>query len=348
MKTLLPVLLFVMAFAVGCATIKPETLQETPRDLEVWEGLKGPNEETQEDKFSVAVVVDPGEAKSSPDTARNLEGAVIGELSRFDFFEIAERGTALGALLGEDVLSGAEEEVKDGVPKAEYIVVTKILGFAQSKSETAIRATGALVGTAVGAGTGGLTGVGLTGTPQGATRGAAIGAPAGAIAGGLAAVTGNLSVDFRFYEVATKKMIMDRSVEVPCSSHSEGDVNKAIREAARQFALELCLKYAPPTVVMESRGNGKVVRISMGRNYGLQKGSYIGFYYFRDLSHIQAGRDHVRTDIGQGKVIILNEKDAWVQVDHYKKSQVKLGHFAALKEDQEAAETWKDKINVFD
>ena len=234
------------------------------------------------------------------------------------------------------------------MPKAEYIVVTKILGFAQSKSETAIRATGALVGTAVGAGTGGLTGVGLTGTPQGATRGAAIGAPAGAVAGGLAAVTGNLSVDFRFYEVATKKMIMDRSVEVPCSSHSEGDVNKAIREAARQFALELCLKYAPPTVVMESRGNGKVVRISMGRNYGLQKGSYIGFYYFRDLSHIQAGRDHVRTDIGQGKVIILNEKDAWVQVDHYKKSQVKLGHFAALKEDQEAAETWKDKINVFD
>ena len=347
MKTFVPVLVSAMALAVGCATIKPETLQETQRDLEVWEGLKGPNEETQEDKFLVAVVVDPGEAKSSPDTAKNLEAAVVGELSRFDFFEIAERGSALGALLGEDILSDAEEEVKDGVPKAEYIVVTKILGFTEDANAVSKQLTGATVGAVAGAGVGGLTGIGLAGTPQGATRGAAIGVPAGAVAGGVATVTGNLSVDFRFYEVATKKMIMDRSIEVPCSGRGEGEVNKAIREAARQYALELCLKYAPPVVVMESRGNGKVVRIPMGRNYGLQKGSYIGFYYFRDLSHIQAGRDRVRTDIGQGKVIILNEKDAWVQVDNYKKSQVKLGHFAALKEDQEAAKTWKDKINVF-
>ena len=347
MKILLPVFTSVMALAVGCATIKPESLQETERDQEFWEGLKKPNEDSQEDKFSVAVVVDPGEVNSSPSAAKNLEAAVVGELSRFDFFEIAERGSALGALLGENVLSDAEEAAKD-VPKAEYIVVTKILGFTEDAHALAKQLTGAAVGAAAGAGVGGLLGAGVTGSPQGTVRGAAVGAPTGAVAGGVATVTGNLGVDFRFYEVATKKMIMDRSVEVTCSGRGEGDVNKAIREAARQFALELCLKYAPPVVVMESRGNGKIVRISMGQNYGLQKGSYVGFYYFRDLSKIQAGRDRVRTDIGQGKVIILNEKDAWVQVDNYKKSQIKLGHFAALKEDQEAAKTWKDKIKVFD
>ena len=61
-------------------------------------------------------------------------------------------------------------------------------------------------------------------------------------------------------------------------------LNRAAEVAAREFCAKIAVKYAPPARVLQTRGNGAVARISIGKNYGVGEGTKVWHF-----SHIMSG-----------------------------------------------------------
>ncbi len=148
----------------------------------------------------------------------------------------------------------------------------------------------------------------------------------------------DVTVDFRFYELASKKLILARNIPKSFSYNQPGDrvarSADVVKECAKAFGLELGMKYAPPARVLEVRGNGQVARISMGTNYGVVKGGKIDFFEYSDASDVIAGASREPSVVARGTVLESDDKSAWVEVGDFEKVQVKRGHYVRIRSDQ--------------
>lgn len=142
--------------------------------------------------------------------------------------------------------------------------------------------------------------------------------------------------DFKWISKATQKVIMTESIKPPMRSAStEVDLanvlNRAAGLAAADFCAKIAVKYAPPSRVLQTRGNGAAARISIGKNYGVGEGTKVCFYEIIDNSDV-GGSKRDMNDIGTGEVKRVEEKTAWVAVDNPEQSNVRKGVYVRVLE----------------
>jgi len=173
---------------------------------------------------------------------------------------------------------------------------------------------------------------------------------------------GVVHVDYRFYEKAGNRVVLTKNLEGASPSYTKpprrernapppkidpaqlietdegiGKLVEAVQESAKAFAVELGKRYAPAARVVETRGEGKVARITLGTNYGVTDNARVEFFEFVDNSGIVAGATHEPRIVGYGKVIEVDQASAWVEVDSFKKVKVLKGHYSRLAAKQEKA-----------
>ena len=162
--------------------------------------------------------------------------------------------------------------------------------------------------------------------------------------------TVSLSVDFRFYEMATRRLILTKNISKDYKGVEESKVLSKLalagQECVKGFAQTLGSRFAPPARVVQTRGNCQVARISMGTNYGLVKGVEVEFYEFIDNSAIIAGATRDKNVVGKGRVIEVEAQSAWVEVFDFEKVHVKRGDYVGIQEDQSNRMRLQDAFNV--
>lgn len=142
--------------------------------------------------------------------------------------------------------------------------------------------------------------------------------------------------DFKWMDASSQKVIMTESIKPPMrSASSEVDLvnalNRAAGLAAADFCAKIAVKYAPPSRVLQTRGNGAAARISIGKNYGLGEGTKVCFYEIIDNSDV-GGAKRDMNDIGTGEVKRVEEKTAWVEVDNAEQTNVRKGVYVRVLE----------------
>ena len=104
---------------------------------------------------------------------------------------------------------------------------------------------------------------------------------------------------------------------------------KEAEEAVNEFCAKIAVKYAPPARVLDTRGDGKAARISIGTDYGVTKGTDVCFYEIVDNSDVGGEKRDMR-DIAKGTVEIVEEKSAWVEVKNHEKTNVRKGVYVRV------------------
>ncbi len=296
---------------IGCSSPHPEALSVMDRDKAVYEDAGGGAlQQKKERKDKVAVVVSQGDYKEYKSVAQSIEAQLAEAISSFAFFEVVERSN-LGALQQEKLFTG-DDDINDVVVPADYMITARLNAVkvdrqSQTPTTAAVSMARNLVQTA----------------PQ---------------AGGQVVCAVSLSVDFRFYELATKRVIMTKNINKTYEGLEESAVMAKLalagQECVKGFAQTLGSRFAPPARVIQTRGNCEVARISMGMNYGLVKGVEVDFYEIVDNSAIIAGATRDKNVIGKGRVLEVDKNSAWVEVYDFEKVHVKRGHYVSVCEDQ--------------
>ena len=116
------------------------------------------------------------------------------------------------------------------------------------------------------------------------------------------------SVDFRFYEVKSRKTVLSKTIAA-----SGGD---AIERSLSGFAQAFADAFEKKVRVIQTRGNGMVARISRGLDSGLKPGVEVEFYEYDDTANDPSGM-RVRDTVGRGGVLECSKDSAWVEVDDY-------------------------------
>jgi curli biogenesis system outer membrane secretion channel CsgG len=108
-----------------------------------------------------------------------------------------------------------------------------------------------------------------------------------------------------------------------------GLLNQAVENAVKNFSSQFAVEYAPPALVEQTKGSGKVALLNVGKDFGLMKNMKVEFFFFKEKN----GKRRV-IPFAYGKVIELGEDSAWVQVDDFETAGVKENHFARVRKDQ--------------
>lgn len=309
-------LMGVSILVAGCS-IKPGNLQITPRDEEVYHDPAGtPLAQTQETKHPVAILVAQGKSPREQALYRSLDAALTDAVSGMAFFTVVERSN-LGALAKEQNLESLNDDElgKLDVGKADYLITAQVTSANVVGSTTS----------------------NIIATVAAATVNSA--------ASAMKSYKGKVQVDYRFYEKATNRVILTKSITANSSSSMtasgspSGDqeiakLADAIQQSAKLFTVELGSRYAPLARVVETRGEGHMARITIGGNYGLNRKAKVQFFEYADNSDIVAGATRDPRIVGYGKVVEVDQDSAWVEVDDYKEAKVLRGHYVKLVFDQ--------------
>jgi len=106
-------------------------------------------------------------------------------------------------------------------------------------------------------------------------------------------------------------------------------LNSAIEEAIRDFSTQFAIEYAPPAIVQQTKGNGRVALLNIGKDCGLIKNMKIEFFVFKEKNDRRCA-----IPFAYGKVIELGKDFSWVEVDDYEDAGVKENNFARVRRDQ--------------
>ena len=306
----------VVLFIAGCAAPRPETLSVMERDKAIYVDEAGALVQKKERKDKVAVVVSQGDYKEYQEVAKTIDSQLTESLSAFAFFQIVERSN-LGTLQQEKLFMG--EDLEDGlVVPADYMITAKMNAVKVDRHEEEIT---------------------ITPSRKDIRRARKMGLPdpQPEVRTSIS-YSVSLSVDFRFYELVKKRVILTKNISKAYSGLEQSEIMSklalAAQECVKGFSHTLGSKYAPPARVVQTRGNCEVARISMGTNYGLVKGVEVEFYEFIDNSAIIAGATRDKNVVGKGRVLEVDKNSAWVEVYDYEKVYVKRGHYVAICEDQ--------------
>jgi len=159
-----------------------------------------------------------------------------------------------------------------------------------------------------------------------------------------------VTLDFRMYRVVNGKMklILAKTMSDSNDGMAEGEVSewisKSCREMAEKFFEVMVHSMTPTGRVLEARGEGRVVRISIGSNFGIAKGCEVEFYEIIDNSDIVKGEDfkYDRSMVARGLVLETDETSAWVEICDRKRVRVKRGHYVRMTD-----QTNKRTMNIF-
>jgi len=145
---------------------------------------------------------------------------------------------------------------------------------------------------------------------------------------------GQIGVDFRFYETANQRLVLSKDFPPKNFSSYKDEMNFAVtsagekaQEMAQQFVTSVCARYAPPAIVLETRGGGKIAQISMGENYGIFQDTKVDF-----IEYVDGRRGVAPSVIATGKTLKKERKidTAWIYVNDYQKAGVKEGHYVRI------------------
>lgn len=290
-----------MLLAVGCAAPKPGQLPVTDRDKAVYTD-QGAMAQMKETKFRVAIVVRGDKTDEGGRISEALDSALVSSIGDFAFFTIVERSN-LDVLAKEQQL---EELSGNGrgqfeIPTADYLIAARPNAIRIEEKQS--------------------QGLNLRGQMETKT-----------------VVQASMSVDFRFYEKATKRLILskniDKSLTASSPEEAEHKLAETAQECAKGFAQELGARYAPPARVVELRGGGRMARITMGSNYGLVPGVKVEFFEYVDHSDLIQGAEREPSPVGYGIVRESELNTAWAEVIDYQNSYVKRGHYVKIAADQ--------------
>jgi len=103
-------------------------------------------------------------------------------------------------------------------------------------------------------------------------------------------------------------------------------LNQAIENAVVDFKYKLANKFSPPSIVLQTKGAGKVALISLGSNSGVRVDDEIEFYFIKK----KRGKE-LKLSFANGKVLKVQADDAWVEIENFEQVGVKENHFAKLK-----------------
>lgn len=84
-------------------------------------------------------------------------------------------------------------------------------------------------------------------------------------------------------------------------------------------------KNLPSTIVMRTKGSGRVAEINMGYDDCLREGNRVDFY-----NVIYKGNQRLLHTFASGRVIVIHPKTAWVEVENYKTAGVRENNFAGV------------------
>ena len=290
-----------LMLAAGCAAPKPGQLPVTDRDKAVYtdQGAMALQKET---KFRVAIVVRGDKTDEGGRISEALDSALVSSIGDFAFFTIVERSN-LDVLAKEQQL---EELSGNGrgqfeIPTADYLIAARPNAIRIEEKQA--------------------QGLNLRGQMETKT-----------------VVQASMSVDFRFYEKATKRLILskniDKSLTASSPEEAEHKLAETAQECAKGFAQELGSRYAPPARVVELRGGGRMARITMGSNYGLVPGVKVEFFEYVDHSDLIQGAEREPSPVGYGIVRESELNTAWAEVIDWEKSYVMRGHYVKIAADQ--------------
>lgn len=301
-----------MTVSNGCISADPAELSVMDRDKLVYHDT-GASEQQEEERSRVAVIVSQGDYKDAADAAKSLDSALTSGVSGMAFFELVERSN-LGALQAEAFLVNLDKDGADlpDIPAADLLITAKINTYRITQSSSPTLNS-------------------LAQSNNGASR-----------------FDVAVSVDFRFYEVESKRVILTKNIEKKYpgedSTTAKSKAAVAAQECAKAFVSDLGARYAPPARVLETRGEGKVAHISMGSNYGLAKGAKVEFFEYADHSDIIKEAKREPSIVGYGTVLSADVKSAWVEISNYKETQVKRGHYVKLRFDQ--SKGFRDQLRI--
>lgn len=287
----------------GCAAPKPGQLPVTERDREVYTD-QGAVAQRKETKLRVAIVVRGDKTDEGGRISEALDSALVSAIGDFAFFTIAERSN-LDVLAKEQQL---EELSGNGngrfeIPTAEYLIAARpnAIRIEEKQSQAIDYLHGGQM------------------TPK-------------------TVVQASMSVDCRFYEKATKRLILSKNIDKSLTASSrEEAVHKlaeTAQECAKGFAQELGSRYALPARVLELRGGGRMAKITMGSNYGLVPGVKVEFFEYVDHSDLIEDATREPSPVGYGIVRESELNTAWAEVTDWENSGVKRGHYVKIAADQ--------------
>ena len=145
----------------------------------------------------------------------------------------------------------------------------------------------------------------------------------------------SIKSDFRLEDVATGKILVQKTVEVKSPEHRKtaqilASVPNVVDANVKDFASLLSARFLPGAPVVETRGSGKCARVKMGKNYQLSPGTKVDFF----LDEKMDGGAFDRRVFATGTVLEdgLEEKQSWVEVDNYEAANVHVGHSAKVQE----------------
>ena len=311
----------------ACSSIpKPGELPITERDEKIYKDpvVKAQNQEEE----AVAIALLPARQKTENEglevvLTKNIESKLNDNLSAIEYFDVVARDE-LGDLADEAMLNDLENnDVSNlNIPKATLALRFKITDMSMQEER---------------ANSGTKLGMGLLNV-------------AGKVGGGSSVddsisatkYKGRIAIDFRLIDLESNKKLMsqrinaisDKLVSKKDKDDREFVLIDAAEKAVRQFTSVLAKKYGPQIMVIETRGEGEVARINVGKNFGLDRDVRVEFYKNK-ISPVDPNAKPMRSPVGYGTILEVEDESAWVWVENFDEVEVMMGVLAQPSATQE-------------
>ena len=145
----------------------------------------------------------------------------------------------------------------------------------------------------------------------------------------------SIKSDFRLEEVATGKILLQKTAEVKSplfkkSSEVQTAIPAVVDANVKEFSELISTRFLPGAPVVETRGSGKCARVKMGKNYQLAPGAKVDFFVDEKI----ADGSFDRRVFATGTVLEdgLEAKQCWVEVDNFEVANVHVGHSVKVQE----------------
>jgi len=270
----------------------------------------------QEERGKVAVHVYPTRHVFGSEVARELDAQLSEAVGSLAFFELVPRSNT-DPLVTEALLNGESDSV---ILPADYVISAKAMNI-QIEEESPYNRSVALT----------LLTINDSSQQKYGQQ--------------LKSYSATLTVNFQFFHCAQKRTIRTKTVTRTAKSLLEGAIQNwfttAARDCAREFTQSLGGRYAPEARVMQTRGKHEMALVSIGSNYGLSIGTEVTFFTYLDTSPFLDTKRRYKNIIGTGRVAIVEEDAAWVEVFDYDRVRVEQGMYVSMAQTQRHEFRWR-------
>ncbi len=360
------------ALAAGCATeiINPVTVPLGPHDSEIYEAGKRRTDRKEEKKYSVDVLIDVDAidlqrvSMTREQVEEHLVSAIDGylrsRLQKFPFFKVTTADSVVARMrakkMAAAVETGDEAEVAPR-EEAQYVILAKF-DSVMTHGDGGVANASTVGGTAAGVGgigsiAGGVHDNGLlsaTGIGTGVTLLSA-GAAAAGLGNGLEPNVVDVTMSFEFYDNVHEQTVSSENIARKYSGSSKDNTPALILQATRacvdEYLAILGRDYLQESRVLETRGDGRYARVSLGIKDGVKQGTQVYFYEFEDLDDVMAGWSKSERTIAYGTIVgEPTATQSWVEVEQYDKVAVRKYHFVKVMAVQKTKSSIRERMGL--